>query len=113
MAHPKLRTSLALKIFLTEETKKRFELKKKDLKKFFGKYIKISKNLTKKQYDSIADKNPIANYPNHKEFTELKISSILKKYYVAVDGKFLKYSEIFGRLIKLHKEYSKHMEKSI
>jgi len=37
----------------------------------------------------------------------------MKRYYVAIDGKFIKYSEIFSRLIKLHKEYSKHMEKSI
>ncbi len=100
-------------MFLTEETKKGFEKRKKELKKFFGNYIRVYKNLSKKYYDGIASKNPISLYPNDKPYSEIKISSILKKFYISTDGKFSKYYEIFAKLLKLQKEYSKHLEKSL
>jgi len=91
-----LRGSLALEVFLNEDTKKGFEKRKKELKKFFSNYIRIGKNLSKKYYDGMSSKNPIALYPNDINYVEIKISSILKKFYISIDGKFNKYSEIFG-----------------
>jgi len=39
MLNSSLRGSLALEVFLSEDTKKGFEKRKKELKKFFSNYI--------------------------------------------------------------------------
>jgi len=42
--------------------------------------------MTKSKFDSVAHKNPIAIYPNFKKFAEIKISSLLKRFYISSDG---------------------------
>lgn len=84
--HPILKSSLALEIFLTVETKKSFDKKCKEIKKFLNNFVLIDGNTSKKNFDYMINKNPIGIFPNYKNFIDVKISALLKKYYSCCDG---------------------------
>lgn len=86
MNHSILWTSLALEIFLTEESKKGFDKKWKELKKFFGSYLVVQKSLSKYKYDTLAAKNPIKQYPGYASSVELKISASIKNFVNSAEG---------------------------
>lgn len=111
--HPILKHSLVLEIFFTSETKKLMDKRKKEIKKFFNSHILIDKNLTKKINDSLIGKEPLSIYPSFKGSKELKISSLLKKFYVCADGQYQSYEILFDRLEKVQKEFNKQILKLI
>ncbi len=107
MKHPILRNSLILEIFLTKETKKGMEKAKKEMKKLFSTFILLERNITKKSYDSMHNKNPISLFPHNKKSIELKISSLLKKFFISSDGQYPCYEKLFEKLEKIQKEFVK------
>lgn len=75
MRHQILRRSLSLEVFLTQQTQKQFQTKCKELSKFLTKFVLFNNQMAKRQYDYVANQNPLEKFPNDQSHLPIKISS--------------------------------------
>lgn len=113
MRHQILRRSLSLEVFLTQQTQKQFQTKCKELSKFLTKFVLFNNQMAKRQYDYVANQNPLEKFPNDQNHLQLKISSQIKRFYVNAESQYQSYETIFDKLEKVHQEYDRQFNKLI
>jgi hypothetical protein len=110
--HPELKNALALEIFLVCQSKEEMTMKTKEISKYYKNNVLIDRYLSKKAFDSL-EKNPIEAFPTVAGSTDIKLSFVLKKHFVTIDGQYPQYTQLYERIERLSDEYQKHYSKLI
>lgn len=108
LKHPEISKSLALDCFLLTQSKEEFGLKSKELAKYLEKNILLTKNMLKKNFESL-NNNAIAKFPTSSGMAHLKISAAMKQHFGICDQQFTKYENLFEKVDRLSQEWDKDM----
>ena len=110
--HPHLRNSESLEVFLICQTKEEFQLRSKDLNKKIKKRIKITRSMSKKNFEYLKDKKAaLKSIKGQKGTFDIKISSLIRKYFTEFGSKMSCFENTFAELEKLGIEYKQALNK--